>query len=223
MAYFSSEVGQPPCPDEYKRLQEFKAECDKKGLMGSFDDKESFGEKLKADLSRLQGRYKMTPTAKFNMLRCHFESKAEALMAKEVAVFSFDKIPLNDGTAELWCVAFQPNTDENSLSRWWDWWRPSRSIRIDHRTFDKSDILEAMDRCLTHAFKFYLRVPNKPRSITKYRNALAKADVIITGEGSVDTDKDFWRIWFLHPLGFIHPYFARSYMANHSLVDLSWL
>jgi hypothetical protein len=46
----------------------------------------------------------------------------------------------------------------------------------------------------------------------------------VTGKGSVDADDpDWWRIWFFHPEGFVHPYSARSYLANHSLVDLSWL
>jgi hypothetical protein len=224
MAYFSKEpVPQNADFAEYQRLQEFKKECQKQGVMGEFQDMASFGQTLKSDLSRFSNRYALTSSMRLNAFQQYFARKDWGeIIRRDRPDFNFLDLPIFDGKAELWCVTFRPNPDDSSNP--YNWWQQLRPFQIKDTRLEKADIYKAMEENYLHGFKFYLRVPNTIESLREYRNALATADVIVTGKGSVDPeDPNWWRIWFFHPEGFVHPYSARSYLANHSLVDLSWL
>ena len=224
MAYFSKEaVPQNADFAEYQRLQDFKKECQKQGVMGEFQDPASFGQTLKSDLRKFSNRYELTSTVRLNAFRKYFARRNWGeIIRNDRPDFNFHALPISDGKAELWCVTFRPNPDDSSNP--YSWWQPLRPFRIKNTRLEKAEIYKAMEENYIHGFKFYLRVPNTQESLREYRNALATADVIVTGKGSVDADDpDWWRIWFFHPEGFVHPYSARSYLANHSLVDLSWL
>jgi len=222
MVYFSKEaVPQDADRKEYDRLQEFKAQCQEKGVIGEFEDPRLFGDLLKSNLTQLYSRYELTSAIKLSALQEYFETKAKGLAQYDKPEFRFGDDLFFDGTAELWCVTYRPTLADDANP--FNWWEELKPFQVKAQSLYKSHIFEEMGRNYIHAFKFYLRVPNTREELQQYRNALATADVIVTGKGSPDpVDPKWWRIWFFHPEGFVHPYSARSYLANHSLVDLSW-
>src|SRR5262249_25126301 len=155
----------------------------------------------------------VTSTVRLNAFRKYFARRNWGeIIRNDRPDFNFHALPIFDGKAELWCVTFRPNPDDSSNP--YNWWQPLKPFQIKDTRLEKADIYKAMEENYLHGFKFYLRVPNTIESLREYRNALATADVIVTGKGSVDPEDPNWcRIWFFHPEGFVHPYSARSYLA----------
>jgi hypothetical protein len=71
------------------------------------------------------------------------------------------------------------------------------------------------------SYKFYLRVPNNEEQIERGRKLLLDNRLIVTGFGDLEQNKQFHRIWFLSPLGHLHPKQTRLDLANHSVTNIS--
>lgn len=220
MVYFSNE----PLPrdadlEEFKNLNAFRTQLQLKGLMGDFDDPHSFGRKLSDDLTKISTRYPLNSITKLSALQQQAVHAFE-IARGEIGKFRFEQIKVDneDVGVALRCMTFRPYP--GSMSEPFDWWRDLNTFDFNFPDIDKSEIYRKMEN-ITDSFKFVLRVPIEQRE--KYTTRLVRANVVVTGMNPDPEDAAFVRIWFLHPDGFIHPYAARPYLANHSLVDLSLL
>lgn len=220
MVYFSNEpLPQSANRDEFERLKAFKNQLQPRGLVGDFDDPASFGKKLSDDLTKLSTRYPLNSITKLSALRQQAVGTVEAARS-EIGKFRFGQIKIDnvDEGVAFRCMTFRPYA--GSMSDPFGWWKLVNTFDIKFPDVEKLEIYRKMED-ITDSFKFILRVPIRQRA--KYTTRLINANVVVTGVNPDTEDAAWSRIWFLHPEGFIHPYAARPYLANHSLVDLSLL
>ena len=221
MVYFSNEpLDRNHSTQKLAKLKEFKSWCQRHGVVGNFADVSSFAKQLSHHLTLLVTRYPVSITARIREAGNESPGQLAAIMLRERHEFEFTELGLKNDGPELHCVTFRPGV--TSLSNPFAWWVTFKDFHVrDIAMLKKREILNHMDH-FRDSFKFYLRVRNDKATIRKYRNLLVNGNVVVTGLGDADPNDDTsWRVWFLHPEGFIHPYLARSYLANHSLVDLS--
>lgn len=223
MVYFSDEpLPQHHDSTEFNKLKQFKTWCYNNGRMGTFNNPEDFHKTLQHHLSLLLNQHPVSIGEKVAALANKPNREIE-LLERDNREFRFEKIKIDDEDVEFRCQTFRlGNYDPNTPA---SWWLPDEDFYLDaHHGIQHSTIRRQMHYNLANSFKFYLKVPNKNATIKKYRNRLVNADAVVTGYGDIHPDNNhWWRLWFLHPEGFIHPYLAKSYLANHSLLDLSGL
>jgi hypothetical protein len=124
--------------------------------------------------------------------------------------------------AQLQCAFFEPNANPPRNDP--DHWNRIGTVAIPRQYNLKIPTGWLRDHMgdLTNSFKFFLEVMNSTSERMKWTSVLTHVSAIVTGEGSEwDAAPGHWRLWFLHPDAFVHPYMARSYLANNAICDLS--
>lgn len=221
MVYFSSE-DLPRDHDklELARLEAFKSWCFERGLMGSYSGHDNLSSLLEQNIKLLVTQNPISAEEKVASLANKTARELE-LLSRDRREFRFGDIKIDDDGVELRCRLFALDKAEDSLSS--TWWTSITEFVVDPNLMLKmAKIRKHLNGEIYNSFKFYLHVPNKEVIKKKYRNRLVNADAVVTGFGDKDPEENgWWRIWFLHPEGFIHPYLSKTYLANHSVIDLS--
>ena len=218
MVYFSNE--EPPQqtdPKEFRHLGKHRAIYYGKGFMGEYDNPHEFAQTLQHDL-----RLHITQNPISLEEKIREAGNIHGSLRDDSPSYRFDKLKIDDEKVKLFCATFVlGEQSENQPIAWWKLY--NKFLIKDPTNIPKQDIIDNMAH-ERDSFKFFLQLPNEPTERTYILSELASSDAVVTGEGSVDPEDDsYWQIWFLHPLGFIHPYMARTYLANHSLIDMSRL
>lgn len=208
-------------PVESRRLMEFKTWIKENGLMWPVSGPDNLKKMLLTHLVQYNTAHR---PGSFNVLMalCH----AVDVSRFEVAPrdFAFKPIQLLSDCASYGYQVFEPRA--MSTKDPYEPWQIVGTFNIP-RTLrvSKAEIWRNMREDPKNSFKFFVRVPNDEAVKARCMSELVQGDCVVTGYGDLDLDSSgqntgLWRIWFLHQEGFVHPYLAKPYMANHSIINL---
>jgi hypothetical protein len=199
---------------EKAALSDYKENCQKNGLVGFYSSDNELHNEIVKHLTLVVTELENKIEEKLKCLAHSYENNI-SLTNAGVSRFVFDFVidEEDQGKVEFHCQTFEPSSKKGRI------WENHRDIPIfNHRKIDRC-IIENELKEKHHCFKFYLKVSKD--LIGKYYSKLLYADAIVTGEGSEDTDNGFWRIWFLHREGFVHPLESKVYLVNQAIGELS--
>lgn len=215
MVYFYRGDSTDQNKDEQQRLAEVKSWCFARGVMGEFNTIDELETSLSKHINLLLNKYPLLVNEKVKAL-ANKEAQELERLTRDRKEFHFQKFKIEKGVE----LRYQTFTLKENI-----WWAREKDVLVDPKLpLQVTKIRDTLEGQIYNSFKFYLKIPNEEKVKKLYRTRLVNADAVVTGFGEVDPeDNAWWRIWFLHPDGFIHPYLATTYRANHSVIDLSGL
>lgn len=199
-------------------LINFKKLFRKNSIYVEYNNEYDFCNKLKIKLQTLLVKSPISEKERVLSL-INNPSIKDRLRERTGYEYKFKSIDFNGNDIQLKVQSFKLEKINNHTYEW----VTNNDIVISHseKKVSQNELINILDNELTNSFKFYLLVPYNEQYITRYTNMLVNNDAVVTGFGEVDKNPKLWRIWFLHNDGYIHPFLSKTFMANHSLIDLS--
>ncbi len=208
-------------PDELSRLKAFLLKLKKKYLIKPIESPSDLKNKLLSNFTQHMASY---DPSSFNVSMALCNGLKAGQLVVDAHDFDFKPINISSEISYGYQVFSPQKTSTNNP---YDPWKIVGTFEISERSLrvSKREIWKNMGMDPRNSFKFFVRVRNDDQERARCMQELVQADCVVTGYGDLDVDEDgrqtgLWRIWFLHQEGFVHPYLAKPYMANHSIVNL---
>jgi hypothetical protein len=145
-----------------------------------------------------------------------FKKRLERILSESPKIEA--EIDVDPNEIEFYCVTYRQN--ENRKLPYESKWIEKDKFKINASrngfVLTKKDISSRMENSYD-PYKFYMTVPNSPKTINKYYIRLLQARHVVTGRGGPDEEKNKWRIWFLLNSQPIHPHSQNPKTLNHTL------